>query len=467
MKKISLYIFMILTILLTTYFSMSHFVGKKGSLNSFKNLFSQDQKHFVKKYFFPYKTISILEKNYKGLQVKEFKLLNDIIQINPSYLELTFKQTQNNILTNKVESVELSNGYTLLKYKLKQGFYAGIFNNIPGSGYIDFYLNDLIILSSRGILAFSTSINDQLKFEQVKNNINDFIGLKQFEKWLYFSLKGFIIYNEKIFISYTEEIEPDCWNTSVISGEMNYKEIEFKKLFSSKDCIHSSKNIDKDFSAHAAGGEIIILDDNHILLSVGDYKNRYLVQDKTKINGKIIKININNSDYEILSMGHRNPQGLYLDKENNFILETEHGPMGGDEINLIEIDKINKNKIQNYGWPITSAGEHYGGKVKKNKLKYEKYPLYKSHSKYGFIEPLISFVPSIAISKITKIDKDRYVVGSMKDKSLYFFKLNDEKKIIELNRVEVYERVRDMIFRDNKLFLFLEDSPSIGIISIL
>ena len=39
--------------------------------------------------------------------------------------------------------------------------------------------------------------------------------------------------------------------------------------------------------------------------------------------------------YEFISIGHRNPQGLNFDKENNFILETEHGPQGGDEINLI------------------------------------------------------------------------------------------------------------------------------------
>ena len=57
------------------------------------------------------------------------------------------------------------------------------------------------------------------------------------------------------------------------------------------------------------------------------------------------------------------PQGLYFDKENNIIIETEHGPMGGDEINLIDLDQINKDKIFNYGWPIVSAGEHYGGKI--------------------------------------------------------------------------------------------------------
>ena len=73
-------------------------------------------------------------------------------------------------------------------------------------------------------------------------------------------------------------------------------------------------------------------------------------------------------------MGHRNPQGLFFDKENNLILETEHGPMGGDEINLIEVKKINEKEIQNYGWPVVSAGEHYRGRIKANKQKYEKYP---------------------------------------------------------------------------------------------
>ena len=165
-------------------------------------------------------------------------------------------------------------------------------------------------------------------------------------------------------------------------------------------------------------------------------------------------------------MGHRNPQGLYYDKDNDFLLETEHGPQGGDEINLIEISNINKDKIPNYGWAIASAGEHYGGKIPRNKEKYLKYPLYKSHSKHGFIEPLKSFVPSIGISEITKIKNNKYVVSSLKDRSLYFFELNGEKKITNLNRVEVFERVRDLKFKDNKLYLFLEDTPSIGIIDL-
>ena len=59
-----------------------------------------------------------------------------------------------------------------------------------------------------------------------------------------------------------------------------------------------------------------------------------------------------------------------------------------------------------------------------------------------------------------------FVVSSLKDKSIYFFKLNKEKKIIDINRVEIFERIRDLKFNNNKLYLFLEDTSSIGVIDI-
>ena len=52
-------------------------------------------------------------------------------------------------------------------------------------------------------------------------------------------------------------------------------------------------------------------------------------------------------------------------KKKNFILATDHGPDGGDEINLIEVSEINKNEIPNYGWPISSAGEIMEAGIKK------------------------------------------------------------------------------------------------------
>ena len=72
-------------------------------------------------------------------------------------------------------------------------------------------------------------------FKQIQNNINDFIGLKQFNKNTIignasysFGLRDLFIHKDRIFISYIEEIEEDCWNTSVIYGNMNYDKIKFK-----------------------------------------------------------------------------------------------------------------------------------------------------------------------------------------------------------------------------------------------
>ena len=427
-----------------------------------KNLLNQEQIQLIKKYIFPYKLISQKQKKISQQQ-KKLNLIKNTI--NWSEIELLKKKEGNKISTEE-NIVKISNDKELKKFRLKSGFYSGIYQDFPGSGYIDFYKDNLIIVSSRGVLAFKRNIEDVTEdFQQIKNNINDFIGIKQFKKSQSFSIKDISILNSKVFISYTEEIKEDCWNTSVIYGDVNYENIKFEKLFTSKNCINSENNPDKEFKATQAGGRIVQFDDNNILLSIGEYRNRYLAQDIMSVNGKIIKVNIDNFNYEIISMGHRNPQGLYYDKKNNFILETEHGPFGGDEINLIDMNKINKDKIQNFGWAISSAGEHYG-KKKENEAKYKKYPLYNSHAKHGFIEPLKSFVPAIGISEIIKIESNRYVVSSLRDKSIYFFKIDELKKIINFDRVEVFERVRDLKFKKNKLYLFLEDTASIGVIDL-
>ena len=431
-----LLVFFIITILFVIIFNVL--------INS--QFLTFNDRQIIKKYLFPFK---LIEKQEKIIQ-----------ENNPIFREVEYKNKNKKIKI--LRDLELSNNRTLKFLPLMNGFYSGIHDKHTSSGYIDFYNDKFFILSSRGTLAYSENINSSDFINLIKNNIHDFIGIEHFSKNVWFSIKDLLIHEDKIFISYTEEIEEYCWNTSVIYGEINYENIIFKKFFSPKECIHTRDNPDKEFNAHQSGGRLVTFDGDNILLTVGDYRSRFLAQDKKSVNGKIIKINVNNFNHEIISMGHRNPQGLFLDYENNFILETEHGPRGGDEINLIPLDQIKNNKILNYGWAIASAGEHYV--VTDEKLK--KYPLYKSHKKYGFIEPLKSFVPSIAISEITKIGPNKYVVGSMKDKSIYFFELNENRKIINLERVEIDERIRDLTFHKNILYLYLENSSSIGLIEI-
>jgi glucose/arabinose dehydrogenase len=68
--------------------------------------------------------------------------------------------------------------------------------------------------------------------------------------------------------------------------------------------------------------------------------------------GKIISIDLKTKEFEMVSMGHRNPQGLFYDQNLNIIINTEHGPTGGDEIN-INFNPDNET-IENYGWPIST-----------------------------------------------------------------------------------------------------------------
>jgi len=495
-KKIILIIFITFIISL---FTINYFIDfgtgsgaakKNDKISTIKSYFTSEQIQLIKKYIFPYKMIDQQKEqlNYTYSVIYRYeKVINNFERKNLFHeLEVLKDKQDIRILKN----TKLSNNKTLKVYHLTKGFRYGINSFTSGSGYIDFHNNNLLVLSSRGILAFSKNIDDENNLQQIENNISDFIGLKQFIKSPWFSIKDMYIHEDQIFVSYTDEIQENCWNISVLQANINYESIKFKKIFSSKgtfdnqgtdnygqiygheklskECHHRNNNIDIEFNAHQSGGRIANFDSNHILLSLGDFRKRWLAQDTDNPNGKIIKLNINTSDYEIVSMGHRNAQGMYFDKENNFILETEHGPKDADEINLIELDKMNQDKPLNYGWPIVSAGEHYRWKdrSKPKPVQYEEYPLYKSHTKHGFIEPLKEFTPSIGISEITKIGKNRYVTSSMKDKSLYFFELDNQKKIINLNRVEVFERIRDLRFKDNKLYLFLENTATIGVISL-
>jgi len=109
------------------------------------------------------------------------------------------------------------------------------------------------------------------------------------------------------------------------------------------------------------------------------------------------------------------------------ILETEHGPKGGDEINKI----IYKG---NYGWPISSYGKKY-----KSEETYKK-----SHKQFGFQEPIFSFVPSIGISQIIDLEnnfskkwQNNFLISSLRGQSIYRIKFDDT-----YNKVLFIEKIR-------------------------
>ena len=158
------------------------------------------------------------------------------------YAELYIKESGNDIEVIK-SNLKLSNNKILKKFTFNKGFYYGIYNVNAGTGFVDIYENNLFVLSSRGTLVFRKNLPEsEEKFKQIKINTSDFIGSPQFEKSRKYSIKDMLLSKNKIYISYTEEIEEDCWNISVVYGEIRYDNIFLKKLFSPKTCIHSKKS---------------------------------------------------------------------------------------------------------------------------------------------------------------------------------------------------------------------------------
>ena len=153
----------------------------------------------------------------------------------------------------------------------------------------------------------------------------------------------------------------------------------------------------------------------------------------------------------------------FLEHSYHFI-NTEHGPKGGDEININFLK--NKTNIPNYGWAVASYGKPYRGKD----------VFKKSHSKYGFVEPFRQYTPSIGISEILYLSKrnnldktkNNLYVSSLRAGSIYITEIDSGfSKIIAEDRIFFKEqRIRDIEF-DEELgvfFILFETTPSIGIL---
>jgi cytochrome c2 len=148
------------------------------------------------------------------------------------------------------------------------------------------------------------------------------------------------------------------------------------------------------FGGLQIGGAMALVGENQLILTIGDHefdgwtKVPQLPQDPAATYGKILQIEIDTGKYEMYSLGHRNPEGLYLDPTGN-LWSTEHGPRGGDELNLI-------HRGANYGWPLVTYGTeywlHYWPPDKNSPGRHD-----------GFEKPILAFVPSIAVSTLTGV----------------------------------------------------------------
>jgi hypothetical protein len=332
------------------------------------------------------------------------------------------------------------------------------------SGYVELYNQHIIIFFQSGKIIFINKkdfFKGKFNYTTVKSNLNDSILFDKKIKWT--GVKDIFVDGDDILISATEEIKKKCYNTSLYQSKINKTELDFKKIYRSDECFNLDRKIKafKYFNGYQMGGRIKT-SKNKIYLTVGDYNTWEKVQDKMSSAGKILEFDKDNLKKKIISLGHRNPQGLYLNKNKNIMVSTEHGPQGGDEINLIKLDQ---NLVQNFGWPISSYGNHYP-EVPLNSFTNKIAPLHKSHKKFGFIEPIKYFKKSIGISEIIQnyhIDNS-YFVTSLKNKAIYEIQLDNNHNFVEIkNEIKVNERIRDIIYdTESRCYLiFGETTPKL------
>lgn len=225
----------------------------------------------------------------------------------------------------------------------------------------------------------------------------------------------------------------DCYFASLINVTQR------KEVFRAP-CLPSVEEL--DFSS--IGGAWTALGDG-LIMSLGtpsdDERIAMLAQNPNSPYGKILRFDSarlagevkDKAAFEVHSMGHRNPQGM-VQAANQAIYAVDHGPKGGDEINLLLPGK-------NYGWPLYSLGSSYQGR-----------PHHTEGDTARYERPLFAFVPSIAPSDITTCPDhlaQRYaplscvLISSLRGQSLFVGLIDATHRVVSIERIEVNMRLRE------------------------
>lgn len=243
--------------------------------------------------------------------------------------------------------------------------------------------------------------------------------------------------------------------TSVLAGDTR---LDWQTVYDTTPCLPTD-------GGHLApgsesGGRMAFLDDGRILLTVGDHgfdglnRTPNMGQDEEVDYGKTVLIDPETGDAEMYTLGHRNPQGLYVSPDGK-IWATEHGPRGGDELNIL-------SRGTNYGWPLVTHGTQYGMHI---------WPLSTDQGRHdGFKLPVFAWVPSIAVSNLVGIERELFplwkgdlLIASFK-KTLYRARIRDGR-VIYLESIRIPGRIRDLIedneggivlYMDSGALIFLE-----------
>jgi glucose/arabinose dehydrogenase len=227
------------------------------------------------------------------------------------------------------------------------------------------------------------------------------------------------------------------------------------------------------------GSRIVFLKDGTLLMSIGDGGNppqrvgnmlaREQAQNLKSHNGSLLRLTAEGKPApgnplasqqgalpELWSIGHRNIQGIALDAQSGRVWASEHGPRGGDEINLIEGGK-------NYGWPLQSYGADYRTR---EPVGTKLVP--------GMVQPILAWVPSPAPSGLVYYTGKAFPAwrgslfsGGLASRDIRRVALDAQGKVLKQERLEIGKRVRDVRQGPDGQLYALTDEASGSVLRIV
>lgn len=221
-----------------------------------------------------------------------------------------------------------------------------------------------------------------------------------------------------------------------------------KNWFTSKPCVPIS-------AVQHAAGRLAIISEESAYLTVGDLGFSKIGSKNIRGDlGSVFKVSA--SKVEKISTGHRNQQGIELIGNDLYI--SEHGPRGGDELNLIR-------KGVDYGWPAVTYGQAYssGDYVRPTR----------SGTHDGFQLPLYYWVPSVAPTELVALPassrwggwSSQLVMATLREQALIFIQLNGKDKVSQVVTVDISDRIRDLELLADGRLVATTDSGNLLLIS--
>jgi glucose/arabinose dehydrogenase len=274
-------------------------------------------------------------------------------------------------------------------------------------------------LSSKKLTKLASLISANRRVNDSRFAINDIAVLSQSQS------------AANLLISYPRlGLQRDC--VEVVVENVNYDRINqkinrVKTWLVTKPCVPIS-------AVQHTSGRFAVIDSKSAYVTIGDLGYTQISNRKKRGDlGSIFKVS--STSVSKFSQGHRNAQGILLYNGKD-LLAAEHGPRGGDELNLIKAGT-------DYGWPFVTYGQPYGSGDYVRPTK--------TGTHAGFVEPLKYWVPSIAPTELVQLPKsgwgdwsNQLVLGTLREQVLVFMAIDERFVVTNTVNVDIGERIRDL-----------------------